>query len=185
MCIRDSLPSDYLGGVFVTAAWIHNRLEFHRLIADGASFRTEMTVIIQGDDNFRPISITTAPDGSLYMTDWVDKSYNVHGFGRVWRIRSRKPTAPLPLATISARSRLLHHDQNLRRRAAQELAAGSPDDWQYLEDIARGYKDARVRVDAIIALDQIDRISDDLKNLLIQDEQQRVREVAVLSLIHI
>ncbi len=176
------LPSDYLGGVFVTAAWIHNRLEFHRLIADGASFRTEMTVIIQGDDNFRPISITTAPDGSLYMTDWVDKSYNVHGFGRVWRIRSRKPAAPLPLATISARARLLHHDQNLRRRAAQELAAGSPDDWQYLEDIARGYKDARVRVDAIIALDQIDRISDDLKNLLIQDEQQRVREVAVTRL---
>ena len=176
------LPKDYLGGVFVTAAWIHNRLEFHRLIPHGASFRTEMTTVIQGDGNFRPVSITTAPDGSLYMTDWVDKSYNIHGFGRVWRLRAKDPVMQLPPTSPSARERLLGQDQNSRRRAAQQLSRGSIDDVQYLKDIARGYKEDRVRVDAILALDQIGAVSQELTDFLIQDPQQRVREVAVTRL---
>ena len=176
------LPSDYLGGVFVTAAWIHNRLEFHQLVPAGASFRTKMTTVIQGDDNFRPISITTAPDGSLYMTDWVDKSYNIHGFGRVWRIRSREATSGLPQTTASDRQRLLHHDQASRRLAAQRLARGSEAELEYLEQIARSYKHERIRVDAILALDQIGGVSDALADLLIQDEHQRIREVAVTRL---
>ncbi len=176
------LPADYLGGVFVTAAWIHNRLEFHRLIPQGASFRTEMTTVIQGDDRFRPISLTTAPDGSLYMTDWVDKSYNIHGFGRVWRIRSRKVTTPLPSQVESLRDRLLHQDLPVRRRAAQQLARSGKDDLQYLEDVARSSKEARIRVEAILALDQVGLVSPELADQLIQDENQRVREVAVTRL---
>ncbi len=53
----------------------------------GASFASQSQTVIQGGEDFRPVGITTAPDGSLYLSDWVDKSYPVHGKGRIWRIR--------------------------------------------------------------------------------------------------
>ena len=42
---------------------------------------------------FDPAGMAVAPDGSIYVTDWVDRSYPVHGKGRLWRL-SRKPEAP-------------------------------------------------------------------------------------------
>ena len=34
------------------------------------------------------MGIAAAPDGSLYISDWVDKSYELHGKGRIWRLRN-------------------------------------------------------------------------------------------------
>ena len=54
-----------------------------------------------------------APDGSLYISDWVDKSYNVHGRGRIWRLRAKtrasdRRLAPVPPKTAAlAKERLL------------------------------------------------------------------------------
>ena len=50
-----------------------------------------MKPVVVGGDDFRPVGIAVAPDGSLYISDWVDKSYTLHGKGRIWRLRNAQP----------------------------------------------------------------------------------------------
>ena len=82
------LPEDYRG-VILGTSWGDHRIEAFRLQPEGASFKTFAKPIIRGDKSFRPVGIAIAPDGSLYISDWVDKSYNVHGRGRIWRVRAK------------------------------------------------------------------------------------------------
>jgi hypothetical protein len=86
----DNLPDEYRGDLLVTS-WGDHRLERFHLRPRGASFSAEMTPVIRGGENFRPVGLALAPDGSLYMSDWVDKSYNLHGKGRVWRVSAKNP----------------------------------------------------------------------------------------------
>ena len=82
----DNLPEDYRGTLLVTS-WGDHRIEQYRLHSNGASFRSIMRPVVAGGDDFRPVGIAAAPDGVLYISDWVDKSYDVHGKGRIWRLR--------------------------------------------------------------------------------------------------
>jgi hypothetical protein len=45
--------------------------------------------VLLGNQNFRPVGLALAPDGSLLMSDWVDKSYPLHNKGRVWRLSAK------------------------------------------------------------------------------------------------
>ncbi|TWU19009.1 PVC-type heme-binding CxxCH protein [Allorhodopirellula heiligendammensis] len=67
-------------------SWGDNRIERYEMHPHGATLTGRTEVIVQGDANFRPVGMVVAPDGSLYVTDWVDRSYAVHGKGRLWRI---------------------------------------------------------------------------------------------------
>jgi len=87
---RNNLPEDYLGTLLVTS-WGDHRIEQYRLEPHGASFRATMKPVVTGGDDFRPVGIAAAPDGSLYISDWVDKSYDLHGKGRIWRLRNAHP----------------------------------------------------------------------------------------------
>ena len=87
----DNLPEDYRGTLLVTS-WGDHRIEQYRLEPHGASFRSVMKPVVKGGDDFRPVGIAIAPDGSLYISDWVDKSYSVHGKGRIWRLRNAHAT---------------------------------------------------------------------------------------------
>ncbi|MEX2175025.1 MAG: PVC-type heme-binding CxxCH protein [Pirellulaceae bacterium] len=86
----DNLPAEYRGDLLVTS-WGDHRLERYRLKPRGASFSAEMTPLVRGDENFRPVGMALAPDGSLFFSDWVDKSYHLHGKGRVWRLSAKNP----------------------------------------------------------------------------------------------
>src|SRR5207249_3410559 len=86
----DNLPADYRGTLLVTS-WGDHRIERFRLRERGASFRATAEPIVTGGEDFRPVGIAVAPDGSLFVSDWVDKSYPVHGKGRIWHIRSAQP----------------------------------------------------------------------------------------------
>jgi putative membrane-bound dehydrogenase-like protein len=85
----DNLPGDYRGTLLVTS-WGDHRIEQYRLEPRGASFEARMLPVVTGGEDFRPVGIAVAPDGSLYFSDWVDKSYTLHGKGRVWRLRCVK-----------------------------------------------------------------------------------------------
>ncbi len=39
--------------------------------------------------------MAVAKDGSIYVTDWVDRSYPVHRKGRLWRLSRTKEAAPI------------------------------------------------------------------------------------------
>ncbi|HUE72780.1 MAG TPA: PVC-type heme-binding CxxCH protein, partial [Pirellulaceae bacterium] len=100
----DNLPEEYRGDLLVTS-WGDHRIERYKLKPRGASFSAEMQPVVRGDENFRPVGMALAPDGSLYFSDWVDKSYTLHGKGRVWRLSAKKPPKPSrPEDTIEALS---------------------------------------------------------------------------------
>lgn len=88
----DGLPADYCGQLLITS-WGDHRLDRFQLERRGASFTSRAVPFVSGGENFRPVGIAIAPDGSLYVSDWVDKSYTLHGKGRIWHIRAKKPAA--------------------------------------------------------------------------------------------
>jgi putative membrane-bound dehydrogenase-like protein len=91
----------YQGALWVTS-WGDHRLERFSLEPVGASWRGVQQSVVQGDEYFRPVGLVEAPDGSLYFSDWVDRSYPVHGKGRIWRLRPKDGPAkqkPFPKLT--------------------------------------------------------------------------------------
>jgi putative membrane-bound dehydrogenase-like protein len=84
---HDAFPERYRGQLFGTS-WGDHRIECFEPEPRGASFRASARTVVRGGEEFRPVGIALAPDGSLYFTDWVDRSYPVHGRGRIWRLRA-------------------------------------------------------------------------------------------------
>lgn len=92
-CDRLALPDGYAGGLLV-ASWGDAAIERYRMQPHGASFRATKEVLVAGERKFNeafcPVDMAAAPDGSLYITDWADRtSYPVHGKGRIWRISAK------------------------------------------------------------------------------------------------
>ena len=88
----------------------HGVQRFH-LQPHGASFSTQPEWLVRGGYYFRPTGIAQAPDGSVFVGDWVDGSYEVHGKGRLWRIRRTAPEpagAAAPPAPPTAAEQKLH-----------------------------------------------------------------------------
>ncbi len=88
---NDGFPEDYLGTLLV-GSWGDHRIDQFVLEPKGASFTSKAKPIIQGGENFRPVGLAVAPDGSLFFSDWVLKDYKLHGKGRVWRVSAVKST---------------------------------------------------------------------------------------------
>jgi len=79
----------YDGALWVSS-WGHNRLEVFEPRPDGGACRAAARIVVQGDQEFRPVDLSIAPDGAIFFTDWVDRSYPVHGRGRIWRLRVKE-----------------------------------------------------------------------------------------------
>lgn len=129
----DGLPDEYLGNLLVTS-WGDHRIDRFRLQPHGTSFTSLAEPVITGGENFRPVGLATAPDGSLYCTDWVLRDYKLHGHGRIWRIRGSEPRttpvvnlAEIPSLSKSRRAELVDSPRrDVRRMAAHELDAAEP-----------------------------------------------------------
>ncbi len=113
----DALPE--LRGSILSTSWGDHRIDRFQLEPAGASTRGARAAIATGDDRFRPVGIAVAPDGSMFVTDWVDRSYNVHGQGRLWRIRPTSP--PVRTAVGDPAPALRHLDRAIREQAARTL----------------------------------------------------------------
>ena len=85
----DGLPSEYLGNLLVTS-WADHRVERYVVKPRGASFSAERKPFVQGGKNFRPVGLAVAPDGSLFVSDWVLSDYTLHGKGAIWHIRPKQ-----------------------------------------------------------------------------------------------
>ena len=82
----DGLPDEYRGNLLVPA-WADHRVERYALKPKGASFTAERKPFIQGGKDFHPSGLAVAPDGSLFVSDWVSQSYKLHGKGAIWHVR--------------------------------------------------------------------------------------------------
>lgn len=81
----------FRGGLLVPS-WSDHRIDFFPLSRSGASYSSNRISLVQGSRYFRPTCI--AEDASSdepgkrtwYLTDWVDGRYQVHGYGRLWKL---------------------------------------------------------------------------------------------------
>ncbi|MEX1039802.1 MAG: PVC-type heme-binding CxxCH protein [Pirellulaceae bacterium] len=119
----------YRGGYWVTS-WGDNRIERYEVKPSGASIKSEMEVPIFGGPDFRPVDLAVAADGSIYVTDWVDRSYNAHGRGRVWRIRfAEEASAEIP--PLSEQEKLARETDVSTEKLIQRLATEDVFTWQW------------------------------------------------------
>ena len=100
LCYTGEAPTGLLwhGGALLGCTWGDHGIQRFVLENKGASFTTKPEWLVRGGNDFRPSGIAAAPDGSLLVSDWVDGAYEVHGKGRVWRVRgaAAKSDAPMP-----------------------------------------------------------------------------------------
>ncbi len=84
-------PAEYHGAVLEAEAGTR-QINFFPIERHGASFRTDYKVFLASDDPwFRPVDVTTAPDGSVFVADWYDAGVGGHAFrdqttGRIYRV---------------------------------------------------------------------------------------------------
>src|SRR5262249_9642476 len=114
------------------------RIERYQLKDRGASLADERKPFVQGGQEFRPVGLAVAPDGSLFVSDWVRRDYELHGQGAIWHVhqpqRSKpsRPTDPHQALHCAHRpwreaaARRLAADEAGRRHLSSQLA--SPDE---------------------------------------------------------
>jgi putative membrane-bound dehydrogenase-like protein len=94
-------PREYRGQLFVTS-WGDHVVERFTTAPHGASFKAQGHILVRGGNDFRPVGIAPGTNGDVYLSDWVESSYPVHGKGRIWRIRPKEragdgPANPAPM----------------------------------------------------------------------------------------
>ena len=68
----------------------------------GASYTASVKVLLYGGEDFRPVGLAVAKDGSLFVTDWGSASYSVNGKGRLWKVAFAQSEAEQPFELNSA-----------------------------------------------------------------------------------
>jgi putative membrane-bound dehydrogenase-like protein len=180
----DGLPPEYRGRLLVTS-WGDHVVEQFQPVPRGASFTAEACTLLRGGEDFRPVGIAIAPDGSLVLSDWVDKSYPVHGKGRVWRVRWKDappatgtvPVADSPLPEL--RELLRHPMRDVRLAAGEALAKRGGAGLNALEEVFQQDGDVRARLHALWALAR--RPAKDRPDLLtaLRDKSAEARAEAI------
>jgi putative membrane-bound dehydrogenase-like protein len=181
-----SLPSDYRGNLLVTS-WGDHTIERYELIPRGASFSARMHTVVRGGEDFRPVAIATGPDGAVYFSDWVDKSYPVHGKGRIWRLRGKdspktdilRPSkvSALPLKRLG--ELLGHPRQEVRQAASIALGSKGKAATELLTELLKRKGDARTQIHALWAAARLGSEGHRLVQSALESPHPEVRAEAV------
>ncbi|RPI52333.1 MAG: hypothetical protein EHM55_16765, partial [Acidobacteria bacterium] len=186
----DRLPAELYGNVFVVDPTVN--LVSRIILGDGPdgfvarkAYRdVRGEFLTSTDERFRPVNLSMAPDGTLYvvdmyrgiiqhkgyMTEYLRDYVLKHGleqpnsFGRIYRIvhdSTRRDTTPLSMrATAADLVSLLSHPNGWRRDMAQQLLVerGDTSVVPALRKMASSSVDVRSRLHALWTLDGLDAI---------------------------
>src|SRR5262249_6988615 len=155
-------------------------VERYALKPHGASWAAERKPFVQGGRDFRPVGMAVAPDGSLFVSDWVLSDYTLHGKGAIWHIRM-KEAKKAERPHDPRRGRFSFH-RPLREAAARKLATEGETGRAFLRKQLT-HAELRVRAAALTALiDSGDRKLD-LKALAEKESRPEMRALAVRALV--
>ncbi len=148
----DGLPRRYFGSLFVPV-WADHAIEIYQrsdLPRQGLT-QAKRGILVHGANDFRPVDIAVAPDGSLFVSDWVLASYALHGRGKVWHLKLRKKKdEPSPPG-----DRLLSLSRQRREAEASSLLATRQGRERLLEVLEHGSL-PEARATALWALDSLE-----------------------------
>ncbi len=168
-------------------------LHAFQLQPKGASFELTKTEKIVG--NFLPTGIDFAPDGSLFMADWVT-GWNDKGYGRIWKMTDetakgwglQKQTEAevkadyKKLSEADLKSKLYFEDLRIRRKAQFELVKRGKKGADQFNLVIKDKSNQLARIHGILGLSQLARLSDKsyAKPLvaLLQDTDPEIRAQA-------
>ncbi len=174
----DGLPDEYRGSLLVTS-WADHRVERYVPKPRGASFTSDRMPFVLGGKDFRPVGLAVAPDGSLFISDWVLSNYELHGRGAVWHIRAKQ--ARPPDRPRDPRRALASAHRPLREATARDLARDESG-----RDLLRrqlGNPEVRVRAVSLEALLDAGHPPTELASLAERDAEPGLRARAVRALI--
>lgn len=176
----DGLPSEYLGDLLVPA-WADHRVERYVPKVQGASVTSIRKPFIQGGKDFYPAGLSVAPDGSLFVTDWGSRSYELHGKGAVWHVRWKdvKPRVkPKELVYIPVDG--AHRPE---RDASARFSATTEDGRRFLRE-RLNLADVRARASNLDALIAAGDAKVDLLTVAKNDKEPALRAMAVRELVN-
>jgi glucose/arabinose dehydrogenase len=186
----DRLPAELYGNLFIVDPTVN--LVSRIILADGKDGLTAAKAyrevrgefLASTDERFRPVNLSLAPDGTLYvvdmyrgiiqhkgyMTEYLRDYVQTHEMaqpnsrGRIYRIMhdsSKRDTTPLPMRSTPAQLvSMLAHPNGWRRDMAQQLLVerGDTSVVPALRKMASSAADVRTRLHALWTLDGLDAI---------------------------
>jgi putative membrane-bound dehydrogenase-like protein len=174
----DGLPKEYLGDLLVPI-WSDHRVERYVPRNPKTWKPFVRKPFIQGGKDFYPSGLTVAPDGSLFVTDWGSRSYELHGKGAVWHVRWKD-------ARPGNRSTDPHMGIISPHRPTRELTARkyseSEEGRGLLADGLRS-PSVRVRITCLDALLEAGARDLDLRAMARNDKEFEARALAVRKLV--
>ena len=205
----DRLPADLYGNVFVAepAANLVSRIVLddrgEALRAHKAYDRGEF--LASTDERFRPVYLSNAPDGTLYVVDMyrgiIEHRISVTmylrdqilgrkldrptGLGRIYRVMHATTVRDTSRGLVNAPADdlvpMLSHPNGWRRDAAQRLLVerGSTTVAPALVEMASSARDWRARLRALWTLDGLDALEPAMVINALEDESREVRAAAV------
>ena len=168
-------------------------LHAFQLQPKGASFELTKTEKIVG--NFLPTGIDFAPDGSLFMADWVT-GWNDKGYGRIWKMTDetakgwglqKQTEAEIKadykkLSEADLKSKLYFDDLRIRRKAQFELVKRGKKGADQFNLVIKDKSNQLARIHGILGLSQLARLSDKSYGkplvALLQDTDPEIRAQA-------
>jgi mono/diheme cytochrome c family protein/glucose/arabinose dehydrogenase len=204
----DLFPEDALGNAFACEPALHLvkrdivTMEEGKLVAREAYHQREF--LASTDERFRPVSMTTGPDGALYVIDFYRgiiqhrislspylEKYALErdlveprGLGRIWRIvpekAQRRPVVNLTELDSAGLIPLLAHANSWHRETAQRLLVERADATTVpaIEALTRG-EAALGRMHALWTLDGMEKMTWPVVESALDDADARVRNSAV------
>ena len=205
---RDSLFGDAFANSTFTCAPVHNAIHRRQLQPEGILFESQRPADEQGleflassDSWFRPTTVTTGPDGAVWVTDmyrlviehpeWIDDQREKqlflragHDRGRIYRI-VQEGSAPHPVERFDRLSSAqlvekLKSPNGRQRDLAQRLLIerNATDVVPLLRNLARNAPSPLARLHSLCTLDGLDASEDSLLEAL-HDEHPAVRRHAI------
>ncbi len=205
----DRLPAELYGNLFV-AEPAANLVGRSILSDDGSTLRVRKAYekgefLASTDERFRPVFLSNAPDGTLYIVDMYrgiiqersDITEYLHGqivkrkleqpieMGRIYRVMHEKTSrdeTPVPAGTSSAQLvEMLSHSNGWRRDKAQQLLVehGGKSVVPALTKLAESAESPRTRLHALWTLDGLDGIEPATVTKALADPSRDVRASAI------
>ncbi len=209
MVYRDNLlGNDYLGDTF-TCAPVHNLVHRRKLIPDGVSFKStrptespDHEFLASTDSWFRPVTVTTGPDGALWIVDmyrlviehpeWIDDEREKelflragHDRGRIYRVLpTDTPGRSIPqlnkLDASSVADLLNSSNGRVRDLAQQELVTRRDSSvTEKLKQLTAHSKSEMGRLHALCTLAGITLPTPELLATALRDTSATVRRHAI------
>jgi putative membrane-bound dehydrogenase-like protein len=174
----DGLPDEYLGNLLVPV-WADHRVERYVVQPRGASFSAERKPFVQGGREFRPSGLAVAPDGSLFVSDWVSQSYELHGKGAIWHIKAKDAK---PKSRPSSLNQAIISRDRPTREAAARAAAKDEAGREALRHLAT-CPSPRARATVLTALEAAGDDQVDWAKIAATDSEIGIRELAVRAMV--